>query len=92
MQAPGSKHGPAKTLKTSERIRRALNYHAGGVLIVPLLGTIEATRLAFDSHFARWNLYVLLLFWIVSGIGITLVYHRLATHRAFEASTWLKRA
>lgn len=31
------------------------------------------------------------LLYILSGLGITLGYHRLATHRAFDAPSWVKR-
>lgn len=37
------------------------------------------------------DIYVALLFYCLSGLGITLGYHRLITHRAFETSPILKR-
>ncbi len=38
------------------------------------------------SHFV-----ILIVMYCLSGLGITLGYHRLITHRAFAAKTWLRR-
>lgn len=37
------------------------------------------------------DLLLLFLFFIINGFGITIGFHRLLTHRAFECPIWLKR-
>jgi sn-1 stearoyl-lipid 9-desaturase len=62
-------------------------------VIVSYLGAIHlAALLAFYPGFFSWNavLVALLLHWITGGLGITLGFHRLVSHRSFQAPKWLE--
>ncbi len=41
--------------------------------------------------FFTWKLFFItvLLYWATTGLGISLGYHRLHTHRSYKAPTWL---
>ncbi|NMG10410.1 acyl-CoA desaturase [Brasilonema sp. UFV-L1] len=45
----------------------------------------------FPSNFS-WKAFgvFLFLYWVTGGLGITLGFHRLITHRSFEAPKWLE--
>ncbi|MBW4507128.1 MAG: fatty acid desaturase [Scytonematopsis contorta HA4267-MV1] len=47
---------------------------------------------AFLPMFFSWKAVgvALLLYWISGGLGITLGYHRLVTHRSFQTPKWLE--
>ena len=42
-------------------------------------------------YFFTWKLFLItvLLYWATTGLGISLGYHRLHTHRSFKVPTWL---
>lgn len=68
--------------------------HIGGMLfatLVPLLGFLAAVAYASTTGTFGWFDAVLLIggTWL-TGQGITLGYHRLLTHRAFEADRWVR--
>ncbi len=48
--------------------------------------------LAFLPAFFSWPAVALMLFlhWVTGGLGITLGFHRLVTHRSFQAPKWLE--
>lgn len=48
--------------------------------------------LAFLPKFFSWQAVGIAfgLYWLTAGIGITLGYHRLVTHRSFETPKWLE--
>jgi len=51
-----------------------------------------AALLAFLPSNFSWSAIALALFlhWLTGGLGITLGYHRLVSHRSFEAPKWLE--
>ncbi len=55
---------------------------AGTIVGVPLFGLVYGYSL-FD-----WVMFVLL--YIVTGMGITVGYHRMISHRSFESPNWVK--
>jgi len=65
-----------------------------GVFVgVPLLAVIAAIPLAWAYGFLSWHDVVIALpFYIVSGLGITVGYHRYFTHGSFKAKTGLRVA
>lgn len=56
------------------------------VILIPTLATIFAAYLAFRGLVTRADLLIFLGMYIATGIGVTVGYHRLFTHRSFE--TW----
>ena len=62
------------------------DYRTIAVLIIVHLGTLAA------PFFFSWSaLVVALLLYAVTAMGITLGYHRLLTHKAYQAKPWLAR-
>jgi stearoyl-CoA desaturase (delta-9 desaturase) len=53
-----------------------------GLIAVPLFG------LVYGYTWLDWTMFVLL--YMVSGLGITVGYHRLISHRSFMCSDWVK--
>jgi stearoyl-CoA desaturase (Delta-9 desaturase) len=65
-----------------------------GVFVgVPLLAVIAAIPLAWAYGFLSWHDVVIALpFYAVSGLGITVGFHRYFTHGSFKAKTGLRVA
>ena len=57
--------------------------------IVNISATIAACVLPFFYH-SRSSVAAFLLFYTITGLGLTLGYHRLFAHRAFEVPKWLE--
>ncbi|MFO0768460.1 MAG: fatty acid desaturase [Nitrospiraceae bacterium] len=57
---------------------------AGSALIVPGYG------LVYGYSWLDWTMFGIL--YVISGLGITVGYHRLLTHRSFECPDWVKGA
>jgi stearoyl-CoA desaturase (delta-9 desaturase) len=60
---------------------------------LPFAGVIIAIVLTWQHGFMGW-LYLSLLLsgWAITGMGITIGFHRLLTHRSFETYRWLRAA
>jgi sn-1 stearoyl-lipid 9-desaturase len=74
------------TVATSKKTPLAWN-------IIIFLGSIHLVALlAFFPQFFSWQAVGVAFFfyWITAGLGITLGFHRLVTHRSFEAPKWLE--
>lgn len=56
------------------------------VTIVPLLLLVWAGVLAWDSALHWQDLVVLAITYLLTGVGITVGYHRLLTHRSFRTN------
>ena len=54
-------------------------------VLIPFLGVIAAAVLLWGQALSWVDLGLLLGMYILSGLGITIGYHRLFTHRSFEA-------
>ena len=73
-------NGPGVTVSTGVRIVTLL------VVVVPFLGLVTAMVLLWGHGF-RWTEVGLLAgMYTVVGVGITVGYHRLFTHRSFETN------
>ena len=53
---------------------------------LPLVGLIAAIVLLWNKAIGPLELTLLLVFYVITALGITLGYHRMFTHRAFESS------
>jgi stearoyl-CoA desaturase (Delta-9 desaturase) len=54
--------------------------------VAPIIGTAAAFGFLFVHPFGLTEAVLLLSLWLVTGLGITVGYHRLFTHRTFQAS------
>jgi stearoyl-CoA desaturase (delta-9 desaturase) len=60
------------------------------VVIAPFIGTIYAMTMLWQ-HFVGWtDVSLMLVFYVLSGLGITVGFHRMLTHKSFETSRPVK--
>lgn len=55
-------------------------------LIAPVFGLLSAARILWGVHLHPLDVYLFAFFYLVPGLGITVGYHRLFTHKAFRAT------
>ncbi len=58
-----------------------------------MLAIHALTIFAFNPRFISWQstTALLILYWVTACLGVTLGYHRLLSHRAFQVPHWLER-
>ncbi|WP_129670284.1 acyl-CoA desaturase [Candidatus Chloroploca sp. Khr17] len=61
------------------------------VVVIPFLGTIVAIVMLWNQWVNWVDLTLMLVLYIISGLGITVGFHRLLTHKSFETTWWMKR-
>ena len=66
--------------------RAAQVLHAVGIVVVPLIGTIVALLFARTSGVGATEMALLIAFYTLSILGITVGFHRHFSHRAFATS------
>jgi stearoyl-CoA desaturase (Delta-9 desaturase) len=60
-------------------------------VLVPFLAVLAAIPVAIIGGWLSWtDAAIGLVFYIVSGIGITVGFHRYFTHGSFKAKRWLR--
>jgi stearoyl-CoA desaturase (delta-9 desaturase) len=57
--------------------------------ILPIIGTAAAFVFLTVRPFGALEFTLLFALWLVTGLGVTVGYHRLFTHRAFKAAPWV---
>jgi stearoyl-CoA desaturase (Delta-9 desaturase) len=57
---------------------------------VPLVGLLAAIVLLWDRAIGPLELALLVGLYVVTALGVTLGYHRMFTHRAFESSRFFR--
>ncbi len=60
------------------------------IVLIPLLGTLYGMVMLWQRYVNGVDVALLLLFYILSGLGITIGYHRMLTHRSFETHPIVK--
>ena len=63
-----------------------------GLLILPLLGTVYAAYAAFQGDIAPYYIILCVAGVVLAEYGITMGYHRLVVHKAYEPHPALKAA
>jgi stearoyl-CoA desaturase (delta-9 desaturase) len=61
-------------------------------VVVPFAGFIAALVLLWGDAASTRDLAIMAVMYVITGFGITIGYHRLLTHRAFEAPTAVRAA
>jgi stearoyl-CoA desaturase (Delta-9 desaturase) len=69
--------------------RRAANLLA---VAIPFAGVVVAVVFLWNELVGPVDLALLLTFYVISGLGITVGYHRLLTHRSFKTSRAVRYA
>ena len=60
------------------------------VVILPFLATIYAMVSLWNQWVGWTEVILMLVFYVISGLGITIGFHRLLTHKSFETHPWIK--
>ena len=61
-------------------------------VVVPFLGTLAAIVLLWNRAVDATDLGILAGMYLLTAGGVTIGFHRLLTHRAFQTHPWLERA
>ena len=67
----------------SERIANLLG------VVLPFAGVLAAIVLLWNQAVDATDLGILIVMYLITGLGITVGFHRLLTHRAFQTYPWL---
>jgi stearoyl-CoA desaturase (delta-9 desaturase) len=69
------------------RLERNVNIAA---VLLPFLAVIAGGVLLWHSFFGLRDLAILLAMYLLTAVGVTVGFHRLLTHRAFQTHPWLR--
>ena len=69
------------------RLERNVNIAA---VVIPFLGLFASGVLLWNSLLGPRDLALFLVMYLLTGFGITVGFHRLLTHRAFETHAWVR--
>ncbi|MHB1987893.1 MAG: acyl-CoA desaturase [Acidimicrobiales bacterium] len=95
LRGPGPHADPATVLMPQlSAPRPAILQQSLTALIVfgPVLGVVAAAAALFDRGVTVLDLALAVVFYAVTGHGLSAGYHRMFSHRSFKASRWLKVA
>ncbi len=59
-------------------------------VVLPFVGLVAAIGLLWNTWVGWTDLTLLAVGYVLTGVGITVGYHRLFTHRAFETKQWVR--
>jgi stearoyl-CoA desaturase (Delta-9 desaturase) len=62
------------------------------VVFLPFVAFLAAIVLLWNRAVGWTDLAIMLGLYVLTGLGITVGYHRMLTHRAFETSPWMRFA
>jgi stearoyl-CoA desaturase (Delta-9 desaturase) len=60
-------------------------------VVVPFVGVLAAVVLLWNRAVDATDLGILAAMYLVTAVGVTVGFHRLLTHRAFQTYPWLER-
>ncbi len=60
------------------------------VVVIPFVATIYAIYLLWNRWVDWLDITLMLVFYVLSGLGVTVGFHRMLTHKSFETSPFLK--
>ena len=60
-------------------------------VVVPFLGVLVAIVLLWNRAVDAVDLAILATMYVITGIGVTVGFHRLLTHRSFQTHAWVER-
>ncbi|HEX6683317.1 MAG TPA: acyl-CoA desaturase [Candidatus Limnocylindrales bacterium] len=82
---------PAKPMLEQPPPRWAMGVLTAGV-VVPLLAILAAVPVAWGWGLSWLDITIALTFYLVSGFGIAVGFHRYFTHGSFKAKRWVRIA
>jgi stearoyl-CoA desaturase (delta-9 desaturase) len=60
-------------------------------VVVPFIGVLAAVILLWNRAIDATDLGIFAVMYLVTALGVTVGFHRLLTHRAFQTYAWLQR-
>jgi stearoyl-CoA desaturase (Delta-9 desaturase) len=69
------------------RLERNANIAA---VVIPFLAVLAAAVLLWNHFLGPLDVAIFAVMYLVSAVGVTVGFHRLLTHRAFETRAWLR--
>jgi stearoyl-CoA desaturase (Delta-9 desaturase) len=61
-------------------------------VVLPFAGTLAAIVLLWNSVVSATDLAIAGVMYLITGLGVTVGFHRLLTHRSFQVPKWLEYA
>ncbi|KQY37927.1 MULTISPECIES: acyl-CoA desaturase [Nocardia] len=80
---------PRRKTISSPYIHRLQRRHFLLFDILPIIGTVVAFAFLLVRPFGVLEFALLFVMWLLTGLGVTVGYHRLFTHRTFKAAPWV---
>jgi len=77
-----------RALEAVTRAERTFNLLG---VVVPFIGVLVAVVLLWNRAVDAVDLGILAVMYLLTGLGVTVGFHRLLTHRAFQTYPWLER-
>jgi stearoyl-CoA desaturase (delta-9 desaturase) len=62
------------------------------IVVLPFIATIYGMTMLWQRYVTGVDVALMLIFYVLSGLGITVGFHRLLTHKSFETRTPIKTA
>jgi stearoyl-CoA desaturase (delta-9 desaturase) len=69
------------------RLERNINVAA---VVIPFLGLLAGGALLWNRLLGPGDLAIFAVMYALTGVGVTVGFHRLLTHRAFETHRWMR--
>lgn len=85
------KKAPAGCMSASREEKRIAPANKFSPLLALYFIAVHAGALAALAFFSWTNLAVMFVLYVMTGLGITVGYHRLLAHRSFRVPRWLER-
>src|SRR5216683_1852221 len=76
---------PDRTVISSAYLHRQQRRHFILFDVLPFLGTLFASARLYNHPIGGEDIALFAVMWLVTGLGLTVGYHRLFSHRAFAA-------
>src|SRR5438067_12222575 len=59
-------------------------------VVLPLVGTLWGIILLWNRLVTWTDIWILVTFYVLAGTGIGVGFHRMLTHRSFDAPPWVR--
>jgi len=69
------------------RLERNVNIAA---VVIPFLGVLAAAALLWSHFLGVGDVIVFAIMYLLTAVGVTVGFHRLLTHRAFQTHAWVR--
>lgn len=83
---------PEQSAAEEERLNLASQIALGAFIVVPFLALLVAIPVAWGGWLSWVDVALFLVFYMTSGMGITVGFHRYFTHKSFKPNRGLKIA